>query len=226
MKFFKLKFFSYKIILFLISYLFFLIVFFIFIKLQIIKFELPYTKLKEKINKIIIDSNLLIDKQNLNNLRIEKEIDLTGDKINEALIDLGSGGAAIEDYIFITKKPSLIFYLIKVYNDVEIIKFKTINSETKNLIFTQGTGGAGRYGSFIGLLPKQKAIYQASYSAYNSDNDYCIVDYYKYNKLQNFFEYDKNLSFIYSKAYCSKICNNIPDDLKYYFSKICNQKNI
>jgi hypothetical protein len=172
--------------------------------------KLNQDQLIEKIKKELIQ-NRLIEEENLKNLRVEKEIDLTGDGLPEILIDLGSGGAAIENYILLTL----------IDNQPQLLRFKKKSDEIDYLIFSQGTGGAGRYGLMIEFLPQENAIYQASYSAYNLESDYCQVSYYKYNQKKKIFEYNLSLSNQYQRIYCQKICQNIPQELKNYFQKIC-----
>ncbi|GIW65558.1 MAG: hypothetical protein KatS3mg094_077 [Candidatus Parcubacteria bacterium] len=198
--------------------LFLLIIFIIIYLIIIIRIELPYEKLIPKIRKLIIVNK--ITEEGLDNLKIESEIDLTRDGIKEALVSLGFGGVAIDNYILITKK-SFFNNILKIYNNVEILNFKTENGEIKKLVLSQGTGGGGKYGFFIKLLPEEGAIYQASYFAYNSSKDFCRVNYYRYNKFLDLFEYDKKLSEFKGKVYCYKLCQNIPQELKEYFKKIC-----
>ena len=197
---------------------FLLIILFIVFLLRFIKIELPYKKLIPQIKRSIIENKIIEGK--LNNLRIESEIDLTGDGINEALVSLESGGVAVDNYILVTKK-SFLNNILKIYNNVEILNFKTENGEVKKLILLQGTGGGGRYGFFIKLLPEEKAIYQTSYYAYNSSKDFCKVDYYRYNDILNLFEYDEKLSSLKGEIYCYQLCQNILQELKEYFKKIC-----
>jgi len=131
------------------------------------------------------------------NLLEEKTFDINKDKAPEILIDLGIGGAAVDNYIFVTFKN----------NSMELLKFKTKEGRIKSLIFNQGTGGAGRYGFSIGILEEENVIYQLSFLKYDSKNDYCLVDAYKYDDKEDLYKYDENLSFKLTTKYCKNISN-------------------
>lgn len=150
----------------------------------------------------------------LADLKLSEEsiADINNDSIPEILIDLGIGGAAINNYIFITFKDNL----------PSLLKFKTKEGDIRSLIFDEGTGGAGRYGSSIGISEKDSAIYQFMFYAYNSNDDFCSVDAYKFNNKTNLYEYDKNLSEQFKNNECQNLCKTLEDEeLKFYFQRIC-----
>lgn len=137
--------------------------------------------------------------------------DITGDGVPEAIVDLGTGGAATD-----------LFTLMRIENNKPVAaRFKQKDGKISSLMFTAGAGGAGRYGSAVEMLVDKKAIYSASYFAYSDESDYCRVEAYQWNSQTKIFEFNKSLSNEIQQDYCSKICTNLPPDLSLYFQRIC-----
>lgn len=126
---------------------------------------------------------------------IHKQVDITGDGIPEALINLGTGGATID---FLT--------LMRIENDQPVYaSFKKKDGVISPMIFNVGAGGAGRYGSNVEMLPDKNAIYYGEYSQYGESTDYCFVDAYQWNPETKLFEYNPTLSKEIQKGYCQKV---------------------
>lgn len=146
-------------------------------------------------------------------ISVYKEVDITGDGIPEGLVNLGTGGATTD---FVT--------LVKVENNKPIAPlFKQKDGKISTLIFTSGSGGAGRYGSDANLIENKNAIYSTHYFAYNENNDSCGAEAYQWNPQTKLFEFNASLSSEAGQNYCSSVCSewaNQPD-LKTYFQRIC-----
>lgn len=145
------------------------------------------------------------------NITLEKLIDINQDGIDEALIDLNYGGAAVAN-----------FTLVKLKNGIpQIVRFKDKNGMVKEKILNQGTGGAGRYGFEFGFENNEGIMFQASFFAYNSPEDYCRVEAYIYDNSNDYFEYDETKSKLLTEKYCKNLCNSINDETKKYFVNLC-----
>lgn len=84
--------------------------------------------------------------------------------------------------------------------------FKQKSGDIKPLTFSEGVGGAGRYGSSVDFksFGKQgKALYSAEYWLYGDPIDYCIAEVYAWNGNVEIFEFNTDLSNIYQKEYCA-----------------------
>ena len=120
--------------------------------------------------------------------------DVTGDGLTEAMVDLGSAGAASE---YAT--------LMRVENGKPIVAiFKQKNGEIAPLLFRNGAGGAGRYGMGFSMLKDKNAVYSASYSAYGDSTDSCNADAYQWNAQTKIFEYNLSLSNTTKQDYCNQ----------------------
>ena len=161
-------------------------------------------------------------KQAFPNVRIEdsrsisvyKKVDITGDGVPEALVNLGTGGATTD-----------LITLVRIENDKLVVPlFKQKDGKTSTLIFSSGAGGSGRYGSDANLVESKNAIYSTHYSAYNESSDSCGAEAYQWNGQTKVFEFSASLSSEAGQNYCSKICSQWTHepDLKTYFQRICH----
>lgn len=168
--------------------------------------------------KEIISQSLKIPSSTLE-VTIHQEIDLNNDKVNEVIVEILNpyhGAVALEQYAI---------FKIGENNKPEFIKLKEKSGEIQEAMFSQGEGGAGRYGFNFGFLPEKQIIYRQAFSAYNSPSDFCKVDAYIYKPLSGYFEYDENISKDLTKKYCKELCDYISkmEGMEEYFSNICSQ---
>ena len=125
-------------------------------------------------------------------MSIGQKIDITGDDIPEALVNLGTGGATTD-----------VIALVQIQNNKPIIPlFKQKDGKISTLLFAGGGGGGGRYGSTTEMLPAENAVYYADYWKYGDKEDHCIVSAYKWNSQTKIFDYNLNLSNQIQQDYC------------------------
>lgn len=141
-------------------------------------------------------------------IKISKTADVTGDGISEALVDLGMPGATTD-----------LLTVLRIEEGQPIVaKFKAKDGKISVMEFTSGSGGSGRYSSFVNLMPEEYAISSGSYMAYGEPNDSCSSDIFKWNSNTKLFEYDSGLSQESSTKRCKELCETWPMDkslLKY-----------
>jgi hypothetical protein len=149
--------------------------------------------------------------ETLRPIGISEEKDITGDGLPEALVYLGTGGAATDS-----------FALARIENNKPVIaEFKEKNDNISFLTFLSGTGGSGRYGLNVSLIEEENAICSTSFLAYQNESDYCRAEAYQWNPETKVFEFNVELSAEIKKDYCSNLCANIPLGMETYFQKIC-----
>lgn len=126
-------------------------------------------------------------------ISISQKVDVTGDGIPEALVDLGTG-AASSDY----------FAVMRIENNKPVMAtFKEKDGTiTTSKFFMDGIGGSGRYGSKIEMQSDKNAIYSASYYKYGGSSDSCGVSIYQWNPQTKIFEYNATLSNPAQQDYC------------------------
>jgi len=147
------------------------------------------------------------------NIRIYTKGDITGDGIPEALVQIGCGATTCE------------LVLMRIENNKPVVaRFKQKDGKISYIGFSEGAGGAGRYGSGTKLIEDKNAIYFTHHSAYNKNSDSCGTEVYQWNSQTKIFEFNISLSNEAGQDYCSKICSEtapIPD-LTPYFQRICH----
>lgn len=145
-------------------------------------------------------------------IRIYTKGDITADGIPEALVSVGCGATTCE------------LVLMRIENNKPVVaRFKQKSGEISYLVFSEGAGGAGRYGSGTKLIESKNAIYFTHYSAYNEASDSCGAEAYQWNSQTKIFEFNVSLSNEVGQAYCSKVCSEIASkpDLSPSFQRIC-----
>lgn len=134
-----------------------------------------------------------------NPITIYKKLDITNDGIPEALVSLGSGGAATN-----------LITLMRIEDDKPMVAlFKQKDGKISPLVFIIGSGGAGRYGYTVEMLNNKNSIYYGSYSKYGENTDYCQVEWYQWNSQTKIFEYNEKLSAKMEQEYCQNIGLNL-----------------
>ncbi|MCS7184107.1 MAG: hypothetical protein NZ866_02040 [Patescibacteria group bacterium] len=198
------------IVFLLIDLIIFVILIFYFLK--VIDKKLPEDILIYKIKKEILTNISDWKYEQLNNIRIAKNLNIYNDENQELLVDLvGLSGAAVN-----------IYFLFKLENNQpKLIKFKMKDGKINNFYLSEGSGGAGRYGFSYRIFEKEGIVYQGSYFAYGTNDDNCQVNTYIYNKRENILEYNEEFSKKYQKEYCQKVCVSIPEEIRNYFLNIC-----
>jgi hypothetical protein len=145
-------------------------------------------------------------------IRIETKGDITADDIPEALVGIGCGATTCESV------------LMRIENNKPVVaSFKQKDEKISPIVFSNGVGGAGRYGSSVKLIEDKNAIYFVHYYAYNKSDDFCGAEAYQWNPQTKIFEFNAPLSNEAGQDYCFKICSEMASkpDLKIYFQKIC-----
>jgi len=142
-------------------------------------------------------------------ITIEKTEDITGDKIPEALVDLGNSGASTTN-----------FTILRIENNKPVIsKFKSKDGKILTMEFM--SGGAGKYYSkSIELDPLNKAVISGGYMIYGSSDDNCDYDAYVWNENSKFFEYNLELSKKITEKRCKELCEDSSID-KSLLQNIC-----
>ena len=138
--------------------------------------------------------------------------DITGDGIPEALVQIYCGATTCE------------LVLMRIENNKPVVsRFKQKDGEISYLAFSEGAGGAGRYGSGTKLIEDKNTIYFTHHFAYNESSDSCGAEAYQWNSQTKIFEFNVSLSNETGQNYCSKICSEIASepDLTPYFQRIC-----
>lgn len=133
-------------------------------------------------------------------LDIYEEVELTGDDINEALIDLGSGGAYTEEFV-----------LMMIQDGKPVLaKFRQKDGKVSSLIFLNGS--SARNGETVEILSENKAVISGYYSIDDSGEkiENCEVEAYEWNNGINnievgIFEYSRVLSEETEKDYCADL---------------------
>lgn len=130
--------------------------------------------------------------ETLYSLDIDEEADITGDDINEALIDLGSDAAHNDEFVLM---------MIENGNPV-LSKFKQKNGKISALIFLSGT--SVRNGEEVEILSDKKAIFAGHYNTddFGEKIKNCEVEAYIWNSETKIFEYDSVLSSEIGKDEC------------------------
>jgi hypothetical protein len=163
--------------------------------------------------QIIIDEQLHkgMKIETMRPIRIAEEKDITGNGLPEALVYLGTGGAATDS-----------FTLVRIEKNKPVIaEFRERNGNVSFLTFLSGTGGSGRYGLDVAMIEKENAICSTSFLAYQNESDYCRAEAYQWNPQTKIFEFNPDLSTEIEKEYCSNLCASIPSGLEEYFQKVC-----
>lgn len=115
---------------------------------------------------------------------IEEKVDLTGDGILEAFVDMGTGGASVE-YIS----------LLRMENGAAVVaRAKDIDGVIAPLQLFQGA--AVLHSSDIGTVPKEGIVYQRefSYSPEDGTVSSCAIQAYAWNPESSLFAYDPDAS--------------------------------
>ncbi|OGZ26951.1 MAG: hypothetical protein A2365_01470 [Candidatus Nealsonbacteria bacterium RIFOXYB1_FULL_40_15] len=130
--------------------------------------------------------------ENLRQIGIYEEGDITGDGIPEALVYTGLGGAYTDQLVLMimeNQKPAFA-------------KFKEKNGNISGLVFLSGS--SVRHGELVEMIPEDKAVYSASWSMSESgEMEECLVDVYLWNGY--LFEYSDVLSGGSEQALCKEL---------------------
>jgi hypothetical protein len=115
---------------------------------------------------------------------LQEKVDLTGDGIPEAFVDMGTGGASTE-YISLLRLEN---------GKVVVIRAKDINGAIAPLQLLQGA--AVLHSSDIGTVPKEGIVYQRelAYSPEDGSVASCTIEAYVWNKASVLFEYNPDAS--------------------------------
>lgn len=145
-------------------------------------------------------------------IRIYTEGDITADGVPEVLVNISCGATTCQ------------LVLMRIENNKPVVaRFKQKGGEISYLVFSEGAGGAGRYGSGTKLMEDKNTIYFTHHFAYNESSDSCGAEVYQWNSQTKIFEFNISLSNEEGQDYCSKICSEIASepDLNPYFQRIC-----
>ncbi|MFP4539642.1 MAG: hypothetical protein ACLFNN_01740 [Candidatus Paceibacterota bacterium] len=124
-------------------------------------------------------------------LSIYKKGDLTGDAIPEALVRTSCGATTCE------------LVLLRMKDGVpKVADFKDKESEVVTLSFSEGGGGAGRYGSKTQLDEKRNSVRFSQYWIYGNEDDRCESEVYRWDPETEVFKYDRSSSEQETREYC------------------------
>ncbi|MFP4617063.1 MAG: hypothetical protein ACLFNR_02790 [Candidatus Paceibacterota bacterium] len=124
-------------------------------------------------------------------LSIYKKSDLTGDAIPEALVRTSCGATTCE------------LVLLRMKDGVpKVADFKDKENEVVALSFSEGGGGAGRYGSKTQLDEKRNSVRFSQYWIYGNEDDRCESEVYRWDPETQVFEYSPTSSEEQTREYC------------------------
>lgn len=130
-------------------------------------------------------------------LSIFQKNDITGDGAEEALVDLGNGGA----------HTSFLTLMRIEKNKPTVAQFKQKDGKTSPLIFL--TGASAMNGENVVMLPEKNAIYAGHWEreVNNSSNSLanCNVEVYKWNLQTKIFDFSLSLSSEIKPIFCQKV---------------------
>ena len=139
--------------------------------------------------------------------------DITGDNMGEYLVNTGTGGATMDLYSVVLMKDG----------KPVVAKIKDKNGRVDYFQDMGGGGGSGRYGGDVVLVPKDQigndtsgdmGIVVNRFSIYNTADDYCESNFYRWNPQTEVFEYNKNLSDqMFVKTDLQAYCDNVKKQL-------------
>lgn len=120
-------------------------------------------------------------------INIYQSVDITGDNVSEALVDIGSGGAYTE---------YLTLMLVK-NNEPAVAEFKQEDGKISPLLFLVGSSAMN--GEDVEMLPEKNAIYSGHWSRAVEGNSFgsltdCGVEAYQWNDSVKLFEFSVSLS--------------------------------
>lgn len=120
-------------------------------------------------------------------LSIYQSVDITGDNVSEALVDIGSGGAYTE---------YLTLMLVK-NGQPAVAEFKQEDGKISPLLFL--VGASAMNGEDVEMLPEKNAIYSGHWSGTVQGNSFgnltdCGVEAYQWNDSVKIFEFNAGLS--------------------------------
>jgi len=129
-------------------------------------------------------------------LGIFQKGDITGDGAEEALVDLGSGGAYVSSLVLMQMENS----------KPTIARFKQKDGEISPLMFLAGASVMN--GESAVLLSEQQAIYAGHWERDNSSSSgalaICTVEVYQWNKKTKTFDFNENLNKEVQTEFCRK----------------------
>lgn len=126
-------------------------------------------------------------------VRIEKEIDLTGDGVTEALVSLGTGGASTS-----------FFTIARIRNGEPVpARFKLSDGTVSELAFLEG--GSAMHSDTLVLVPEDTEVYSGSIMRSGDEGliDTCEVSVYTWNEQTEVFEYSASRSARTQTSFCS-----------------------
>lgn len=164
-----------------------------------------YNKLKEVLKKNLNNNLIGEDRE----IIITSSEDINGtNMVDEFLVNTGTGGSTMDLYTIVLMK-----------NDEPVVaQIKDKNGKISYFQGMSGSGGSGRYGGDVVLIPKNQigddltsGIEVDSYSIYKTKDDYCEASFYKWNPATEIFEYDQKLSDERFKSYLFGLCSSLKD---------------
>ena len=134
-------------------------------------------------------------------INVFQQKDITGDSVLDLLVDMGTGGAASDNYSVVRIEGG------KPY----VVQIKEEDGKVDFISGSNGGGGGGRYGSNLELLSNQKSILLSSYFVYGESTDNCASSIYTWNPKTKLFEFNKVESDKRTKELL-KMCYKIASD--------------
>lgn len=154
--------------------------------------DVSIPKIREEIGKNFME----ITTEQSEKFSIYKKADITGDKIDEALVALGSGGAYTEYFALMQSDNN---------GNPKLARFRIKDGSTDDVLFLEGTSVS--HGMSVELAPSKNAIYAESWNIdpINPDTISCEIEAYVWNKSSGLFEYNSTVGKNATDSYCSKI---------------------
>jgi hypothetical protein len=141
-------------------------------------------------------------------MSIAQTAELTGDKTEEALIALGSGGAYTEYMTLMRINYANKDGSLTDNSKPVIAQFKQRDGTIGPLLFAAGSSVSN--GETVELVPTTKSVYSGGWSIdqVNPDAIECSLDVYVWNEKTAIFEFNKALSDSSLSSFCSKITSS------------------
>lgn len=159
------------------------------------------------IEKTIGDEFMDVKTKQSGPMTVYKTEELTGDKTDEALIDLGSGGAYSEFLTLMRINYANKDGSLTKNSKPVLAQFKQRDGAVGPLMFAAGASVSN--GETVELVPATKAVYSGGWSLdrANPDAIECTLDVYVWNEKTSVFEFNKGISDSSLASFCSKIAS-------------------
>jgi hypothetical protein len=160
------------------------------------------------VEKTIGSTFLDIETKEREPMSIHKIAEITGDKTDEALIALGSGGAYTEYLTLMRLNYANKDGSLQKTSKPIIAQFKLRDGSTGPLMFAEGSSVS--HGETVELIPATNAVYSGGWSLdpVNPDAIECNLDVYIWNEKNSLFEFNKVLSESALASFCAKIASS------------------